>query len=160
MVLIVAVLLLYFILATQFESLIQPLIILFELITDISGALILLWLCGSGLNLMSMIGIVVMCGIVINDSILKVDTINKLRKEGYSLLHAIFTAGVRRLKPILLTSLTTIFAIAPFLVRGNMGADLQFPLSVAIIGGLFIGTIVSIYGVPLLYYYIYRSKKR
>ena len=104
---------------------------------------------------MSMIGIVVMCGIIINDSILKVDTINRLRKQ-YSLLRAIIVAGNRRLSPILMTSLTTILAIAPFLVRGNMGADLQFPLSLALIGGMVVGTAVSIFFIPVLYYNIYK----
>ena len=104
-----------------------------------------------------MIGIVVMCGIIINDSILKVDTINRLRKE-YSLVRAIIVGGNRRLTPIIMTSLTTILAIAPFLVRGNMGADLQFPLSVALIGGMVLGTIVSIFFIPVLYYNIYRKR--
>ncbi|MEG0518061.1 MAG: efflux RND transporter permease subunit [Bacteroidales bacterium] len=156
MVLIVSLLLLFFILAAQFESLVQPLIILSEIVVDLCGAFFALWICGSGINLMSLIGIVVMCGIVINDSILKVDTINHLRKDGYSLLRAIMLAGSRRLKPILMTSLTTILAIAPFLVRGDMGSDLQFPLSVALIGGMILGTAVSIFFIPVFYYEIYR----
>ena len=154
-ILIISLLLLYFILAAQFESLVQPFIILSEIVADLTGALFLLWICGAGINLMSMIGIVVMCGIIINDSILKVDTINRLRKQ-YSLLRAIMVAGNRRLSPILMTSLTTILAIAPFLVRGNMGADLQFPLSVALIGGMVVGTAVSIFFIPVLYYNIYK----
>ncbi len=155
----VALLLLFFILAAQFESLIQPLIIISEVLVDIFAAMVFLWLFGSGLNLMSMIGIVVMSGIVINDSILKVDTINRLRKEGYSLLRSIMTAGSRRLKPIVMTSLTTILAIAPFLVRGDMGSDLQYPLSLALIGGMFVGTIVSLFFIPLFYYNIYKERK-
>lgn len=153
-ILIISLLLLYFILAAQFESLVQPLIILSEIVADLIGALFLLWICGAGINIMSMIGIVVMCGIIINDSILKVDTINRLRKQ-YSLVRAIMVAGNRRLSPILMTSLTTILAIAPFLVRGNMGADLQFPLSLALIGGMVVGTAVSIFFIPVLYYNIY-----
>ncbi len=156
LVLIVSLLLLYFILAAQFESLLQPLIILSEVVVDLFGAFFLLWITGAGINLMSLIGIVVMCGIIINDSILKVDTINRLRKEGNSLLRAVMVAGARRLKPILMTSLTTILAIAPFLIRGDMGSDLQFPLSVALIGGMILGTIVSIFFIPVFYYEIYR----
>lgn len=159
-ILVVAFLLLFFILAAQFESLIQPLIILSEIFVDIFGAFLFLWLFGSGLNLMSMIGLVVMCGIVINDSILKVDTINRLRKEGYSLLRAIMAGGTRRLKPIIMTSLTTIFAIAPFLVRGNLGSDLQFPLSIALIGGMIVGTVVSVFFIPVFYYTIYNKSKK
>lgn len=162
MVLVISALLLFFILAAQFESLIQPIIILSELITDIFAALLVLWLCGESLNLMSMIGIVIMCGIVINDSILKVDTINNLRTEGFGLKHAIFEAGSRRLKAILMTSLTTILAVAPFLVRGDMGSDLQYPLSITLIGGMVMGTFVSVFFIPLAYYVIenYRERKK
>ncbi len=159
-VLIVSLLLLYFILAAQFESVVQPLIILSEILVDLFGALLLLWIFDSGINLMSLIGIVVMCGIIINDSILKVDTINNLRKEGYNLLRAVVMAGDRRLKPILMTSLTTILSIAPFLVRGDMGSDLQYPLSLALIGGMVLGTIVSVFFIPILYYEIYRKRNK
>ena len=137
MIAVVAILLLYLILAAQFESIIQPLIILSEIVVDIFGALLLLWICGGGINAMSMIGIVVMSGIVINDSILKVDTINRLRKEnGYGLLRAIMTGGSRRLNPILMTTLTTVLAMVPFLTRGDMGSDLQYPMSIVMIGGM------------------------
>ena len=158
---IVSVLLLYLILAAQFESLIQPLIILSEIVVDIFGAFLLLKICGAGINAMSMIGIVVMSGIVINDSILKVDTINRLRKEnGYGLLRAIMTGGSRRLNPILMTTLTTVLAMVPFLSRGDMGSDLQYPLSIVMIGGMILGLIVSLFGIPLIYYLIYKGKKR
>ena len=159
-VLLVSLLLLYFILAAQFESIVQPLVILSEIVIDICGAMLLLLICGASINLMSLIGIVVMCGIIINDSILKVDTINRLRKEGRSLLRAIFEGGSRRLKPIVMTSLTTILALVPFLSRGNMGDDLQYPLSLALIGGMVVGTLVSVFFIPLLYYEIYKRKDR
>lgn len=155
-VLVISILLLFFILAAQFESLVQPFIILSELIIDIFAALGILWIFGESLNLMSMIGMVVMCGIVINDSILKVDTINRLRERGYGLKRAILEAGSRRLKAIIMTSLTTILAIAPFLVRGDMGSDLQYPLSLALISGMIAGTFVSVFFVPLAYYVIYK----
>lgn len=159
-VLIIAVLLLYFILAAQFESIVQPVIILSELVLDIFFVLLVLWGLGVSLNIMSLIGLIVTCGIVINDSILKVDTINQLRKEeGMSLIRAIMTGGRRRLQPIIMTALTTILAISPFLVRGNMGADLEFPLSVATITGMIGGTLVSIFFIPLIYFAIYNKKK-
>lgn len=159
-VLVISILLLFFILAAQFESLVQPFIILSELIIDIFAVLGILWLFGESLNLMSMIGMVVMCGIVINDSILKVDTINRLREQGMGLKHAILEAGGRRLKAIIMTSLTTILAIAPFLVRGDMGSDLQYPLSLALISGMIAGTFVSVFFVPLAYYVIYKKSDR
>ncbi|MDE5417924.1 efflux RND transporter permease subunit [Labilibaculum sp. DW002] len=159
LVLVISLLLLYFILAAQFESLSQPLIVLLEVPIDVGGALFLLWLFGGSLNLMSLIGIIVMSGIIINDSILKIDTINRLRKEeGYGLIRAISMGGQRRLKPILMTSLTTILALMPFLFTNGLGADLQKPLAITVIGGMGIGTIVSLYFVPLCYYYLNKRK--
>ena len=160
LVLVVAVLLLYLILAAQFESLVQPCIILSEILVDLFGALLLLTALGQSLNLMSMIGLIVVCGIVINDSILKIDTINVLRREGYSLKRAILLAGQRRLKPIVMTSLTTILSVLPFLAKGEMGSDLQYPMSLAIIGGMVVGTLVSVIFIPLAYYVIYKGKER
>ena len=158
-VLIVALLLLFFILAAQFESLVQPWIILSEIVIDLFGALLVLWLCGESLNLMSMIGLIVVCGIVINDSILKIDTINKLRRQGATLKHAVLEAGQRRLKAIVMTSLTTILAVLPFLARGDMGSDLQFPMSLVIISGMTVGTFVSVFFIPLAYYEIYKRRR-
>ena len=162
MVLIVALLLLYFILAAQFESIIQPMIILVEVVVDVALVLFAVWVVGESLNIMSMIGMVVMCGIIINDSILKVDTINRIYRnvpqpQKHTLLKAIMVAGHRRLKPIVMTSLTTILAIVPFLHRGDMGSALQFPLSFAIIVGMIVGTMVSLFFVPLVYYILYRK---
>ena len=154
-VLLVAVLLLYFILAAQFESLVQPAIILAEIAIDAGIVLLVLFVMGESLNLMSMIGLVVMSGIVINDSILKVDTINNLLRTGKAgLLRSIMVAGHRRLKPIVMTSLTTILAIIPFLHRGDMGSALQFPLSLTLIVGMAVGTLVSLFFVPLMYYVV------
>jgi len=158
-ILLIALSLLYFILAAQFESLSQPLIVLLEVPMDIAGALGLLWLFGGTINLMAMIGIIVMSGIIINDSILKIDTINQLRKQGLALLPAIETAGKRRLKPILMTSLTTILALVPFLLASDLGSELQQPLALTVIGGMTIGTLVSLYFVPLMYYYLYRKQR-
>ena len=155
----VALLLLFFILAAQFESLVQPWIILSEIVIDLFGALIVLWFFGVSLNLMSMIGLIVVCGIVINDSILKIDTINTLRRQGVSLKHAILEAGQRRLKAIVMTSLTTILAVLPFLARGDMGSDLQFPMSLVIISGMTVGTLVSVFFIPLAYYEIYKPRR-
>jgi multidrug efflux pump subunit AcrB len=148
----VSLLLLYFILAAQFESFVLPLIVLTEVPVNLFGVFLFLKLFGSGINIMSAIGIIVMAGIVINDSILKVDTINKLMDSGHSLLRSIFEGGRRRLKPIIMTSLTTILAMLPFLFQKGMGAELQKPLGLAIIGGMLVGTVVSLYLIPLMYY--------
>ena len=158
-VLLVSVLLLFFILAAQFESLVQPFIILSEIVLDIFVVLVILYLLRLAIDLMSMTGLIVMAGIVINDSILKVDTINGHRKSGMPLFESIVKAGRERLLPILMTSLTTIFSLVPFLSGGSIGADLQFPLSLTILVGMVVGTGVSIFFVPILYYVIYRKRK-
>ena len=142
----------------------QPLIILTEVVVDVAFVLLVLLLCGESVNVMSMIGMVVMCGIIINDSILKVDTINRLYRHreatagSRALLRAICEAGKRRLKPIVMTSLTTILAILPLLRRGDMGSALQFPLSLTLVIGMVGGTLVSLYLVPVLYHLLYRKR--
>lgn len=156
-ILFVSLLLMYFILCAQFESFLQPLIVLLEIPIDTAFALITLWICGHTLNLMSAIGIIVTCGIVVNDSILKLDTINELRKVGIPLVEAIHTAGKRRLRAIIMTSLTTIFAMVPLLFTSDMGSELQQPLSIAMIGSMLVGTLVSLFIVPLIYWFIYRK---
>ena len=127
---------------------------------DVFFVIATLWLLRESVNVMSMIGIVVMSGVVVNDSILKIDTINRLRRGGMPLLRAILTAGHNRLKPIVMTSLTTMLAIVPFLHRGDMGSALQYPLSVTVIVGMGIGTMVSLFMVPMFYYLIYNNKER
>ena len=125
-------------------------------VVDVAVVLVVLWLTGESLNIMSMIGLVVMSGIIINDSILKVDTINRLRRSGTPTLAAIVRAGHRRLRPIIMTSLTTILAILPLLSRADMGNALQYPLSLTLIVGMTVGTLVSLFFVPLVYKIIYK----
>ena len=158
-ILFVSILLMYFILCAQFESFLQPLIVLVEIPIDVTFALASLWLFGHTLNLMSAIGIIVTCGIVVNDSILKIDSINELRKAGTPLMQAIHTAGIRRLRPIVMTSLTTIMAMVPLLFSNDMGSELQRPLAIAMIGSMLLGTLVSLFIIPLIYWFIYRRKE-
>ena len=156
-ILMISLLLMYFILAAQFESFLQPLILLVEIPLDIAVALVCLWLCGYTLNLMSAIGIIVSCGIVVNDSILKIDMINELRKNGVPLMEAIHTAGRRRLRAIVMTSLTTIIAMVPMMFTFDLGSEIQKPLALAMIASMIIGMFVSLYVVPFVYWRIYRN---
>ncbi|WP_297335770.1 efflux RND transporter permease subunit [Algoriphagus sp.] len=167
-ILIISVLLLYFILAAQFESFIQPLIVVLTLPLGIGGAFVVLLIAGSSLNVMSAIGLVVMLGIMVNDAILKIDTINRLRKDyvespeisgTQALEMAIHRAGQIRLKPILMTSITTILALIPIIFSAGLGADLQRPLVFSVIGGLTLGTVTAIYFVPLAYWFFVSKKK-
>ncbi|WP_373494095.1 efflux RND transporter permease subunit [Aquiflexum sp.] len=165
-ILLVAVLLLYFILSAQFESFVQPLIVIFTLPLGIAGAFIVLLLTGTSLNVMSAIGLVVMLGIMVNDAILKIDTINRLRIKysqsigsGEALERALYEAGEIRLKPILMTSVTTILALLPVVFSSGLGADLQRPLVFSVIGGLTIGTFTALYFVPLAYWFVGRGER-
>jgi len=159
-ILLISIALLYFILAAQFESLLQPAIILIELPIDITGALLLLYFSGSSINLMSLIGIIVMCGIIINDSVLKVDAINQLRRKGYALKDAIYEAGHKRFKSIIMISLTATGALLPTLFMTDIGSELQKPLALALIGGMLLGMFVSLFFTPLAYWLIYSKKNK
>ncbi|HUH19549.1 efflux RND transporter permease subunit [Albibacterium sp.] len=155
----ISVLLLYFILAAQFESLLQPLFILIELPIAMSGAFIFLYFGNNGLNLMSMIGLIVMNGLIINDSILKIDAINQLRRQGIPLKKAIYDGGHKRLKPIIMITVTSVGALLPTLFMHDLGSELQKPLALALIGGMLIGMLVSLFFVPLIYWLIYKKEE-
>ena len=168
-ILVISVALLYFILAAQFESLIQPLIVIFTLPLGILGALVVLKLAGITLNVMSAIGIIVMLGIMVNDAILKIDTINRLRAQidttqktdlKSQIAAAIAKTGQIRLKPILMTSITTILALLPVIFSTGIGADLQRPLVFSVIGGLTIGTFTALYFVPLAYWFVCKKSSK
>ena len=139
-------------------------IILLEMVVDVFFVIVGLWVLGESINLMSMTGIVVMSGIIINDSILKIDTINHSPhlKAGTrkGLIRAIMEAGRRRLRPIVMTSLTTILALLPFLSHSSMGAAIQYPLSLTLVIGMTVGTAVSLFFIPLLYYVVKRLAVR
>jgi len=155
----ISILLMYFILAAQFENFVLPLIVLLEIPIDITASLGLLFVLGHSLNLMSAIGIVVSAGVIINDSILKVDMMNQLRKTGIPIMDAIHESGRRRLKAILMTTFTSIVCMAPLLFGYDIGSQLEKPLAIGIIGGMVMGTPVSLFVVPLVYWMIYRKKE-
>lgn len=151
-VLLVALLLLYLILAAQFESLVAPWVVLLTIPLSLVGSLVALWLTGGSLNLISMIGMVVTGGIVVNDAIIKLDMINRGRREmSLSMTAALQYANQRRIRAIIMTSLTTILALAPVLFASGLGAELQRPLAIAVIGGLAVGTLASLYILPVFY---------
>lgn len=159
-ILCISLLLMYFVLCAQFESFMQPFIVLAEIPIDTAVGLFVLWLCGETMNLMSGIGIIVACGVIINDSILKIDSINELRREGMVLRDAIHEAGRRRLRAIVMTTLTTVGATVPILFTSDMGSDIQRPLAIAMIATMTFGTFVSLFVIPLIYYIIEQRKEK
>ncbi|MFT6809362.1 MAG: multidrug efflux pump subunit AcrB, partial [Saprospiraceae bacterium] len=153
--------LLYLILAAQFESLIQPFIIALTLPIGCLGAVLALHITGTSLNIMSIVGIIILSGIDVNDAILKVDMFNRNRRDGIPLRQAIIDGSGRRLRAIIMTSLTTGLAMFPILFSSGLGGELQQPLAIALIGGLLFGTIASIVLIPAFYYILYnRSEKQ
>jgi multidrug efflux pump subunit AcrB len=148
----VTIVLLFLILAAQFESVLLPAIVLMELVFDIAGSLVFLYVFDSDLNVMSGIGIIIMSGIVINDSIIKISAIENEKRDGKSIIESIKIGGSKRFNPIIMTSLTTILSLIPFFFFTGLGVELQVPLALSIIGGLTTGTIISLYFIPVMYY--------
>ena len=146
-----ALLLVYLILAAQFESVRQPLVVLISVPLASIGAVPALWVARDGLNVMSGIGLVILIGIVVNDAIVKVDFINQRRSAGLTLRAAILEAGRLRLRPIIMTTVTTVFGLLPMALGWGAGADLRAPLAVAVIGGLVSSTLLTLIVVPVVY---------
>jgi hydrophobic/amphiphilic exporter-1 (mainly G- bacteria), HAE1 family len=139
------------ILAAKFESFIHPFTILLTVPLALIGAIAALRIAGVGLNTMSLIGMVILVGIVVNDAIIKVDFINQARARGEALRDAILQAGEARLRPILMTTVTTVLGLTPMALGLGRGADLRAPLAIAVIGGLITATALTLLVVPVAY---------
>jgi hydrophobic/amphiphilic exporter-1 (mainly G- bacteria), HAE1 family len=146
-----ALILVYMILAAQFESFVHPFTILAAVPLALIGAILALALAGEGLNTMSLIGIVILVGIVVNDSIVKVDFIVQAREKGMELRQSIVQAGLIRLRPIVMTTVTTVLGLTPMALGIGRGADLRAPLAIAVIGGLIVATLLTLIVVPVLF---------
>lgn len=146
-----ALLLVYMILAAQFESFVHPFTILTAVPLALVGAVLALGLAGEGMNTMSLIGIVILVGIVVNDAIVKVDFINQARAGGAALREAILRAGEVRLRPIVMTTVTTVLGLTPMALGIGRGADLRAPMAVSVIGGLIVATGLTLIVVPVTY---------
>jgi hydrophobic/amphiphilic exporter-1 (mainly G- bacteria), HAE1 family len=146
-----ALILVYMILAAQFESFVHPFTILAAVPLSLIGAILALALAGQGLNTMSLIGVVILIGIVVNDSIVKVDFIVQARARGAALRDAILEAGRVRLRPIIMTTATTVLGLTPMALGLGRGADLRAPLAIAVIGGLIVATVLTLIIVPVLF---------
>ena len=152
-----SVLLVYLILASQFESLKLPFIILFTIPLSIIGIIPLMVVSGTTLNIISGIGFVVIAGIVVNDGIIKIEFINRMHKAGKSVEEAILTAGKMRLRPILITTITTVFGLLPLALGIGKGAEFQRPMAIVIVGGISVSTILTLFILPILYKWIMRK---
>ena len=149
LVLIVA--LVYIVMATQFESFVYPFIIMITIVVAFPGVFLALWITGTPLSLMALIGAIMLVGIVVKNGIVMVDFMNLLRERGLSISHAVIEGGKSRLRPVLMTSLTTILGMLPLALGLGEGSELWQPMGIAVIGGLTFSLILTLLVVPVMY---------
>jgi len=149
--LLIIIMLVYIVMASQFESLTYPFIIMFALPFALSGVVLALFMTGGTINMMSMIGIIMLVGIVVKNGIVLVDYINLNRERGMGIIRAIVSGGRSRLRPVLMTTATTILGMIPLAISSSQGSEIWKPMAVTIIGGLTVSTILTLLIVPTLY---------
>lgn len=152
--LVLSIILVYMIIAAQFESLLMPLAVMFSVPFSLIGVILGLLLADKSLNVLSYIGIIMLVGIVVNNSIVLIDYINKLRQKGIERKEAIILGGTTRLRPILMTMFTTVLALVPMALGIGEGAELRAPMAITIIGGLTSSTFLSLIIVPIFYTFL------
>jgi HAE1 family hydrophobic/amphiphilic exporter-1 len=145
------------VLASQYESLRDPLVVMLSVPLAAIGVLLTLFLTGSTFNLQSGIGVIMLGGIVVNNAILLVNQAGQLRAEKMPVMDALLEAGRRRLRPILMTTLTTILALMPLALGIGEGADAQAPLARAVVGGLAASTLITLVLIPVVYSLFHRD---
>ena len=146
-----AIFLVYLVMASQFESLIHPFVILFTIPLALVGAVLALFVTGTTINVVVFIGLIMLAGIVVNNAIVLVDLVNQLRSEGTSRTEAIMEAGRARLRPILMTTLTTTLGLLPMALGFGEGAEVRAPMAITVIGGLLVSTFLTLLVIPVVY---------
>jgi HAE1 family hydrophobic/amphiphilic exporter-1 len=146
-----SIVLVYMVMASQFESLIHPFIIMFSIPLAIIGVILGLFISGSVISVSSLIGLITLAGIVVNNAIVMVDYINTLRRGGKDKLEAIITGGIVRFRPIMMTALTTILALIPIALGIGEGAEMSQPIGVVVVSGLSFATILTLFIIPIFY---------
>jgi HAE1 family hydrophobic/amphiphilic exporter-1 len=155
-----AILLVYMIMAAKFENLLQPFIIMLTVPMGLIGAFWILLATGNSLSIISGIGILVLIGIGVNDAIVKVDYSNQLRQTGMGVREAVLTASRVRLRPILMTTFTTVFGVLPMAIMSQTGSELQRPLAMVIVGGLLCTTLLTLILIPVCYEILENMKEK
>ncbi|HAT41472.1 MAG TPA: acriflavin resistance protein [Rheinheimera sp.] len=149
--LLLAVFLVYLVMASQFENLLQPLLILFTVPLAGAGAVLGLYLTDTRISVIVFIGLIMLAGIVVNNAIVLIDRINQLRAEGMPLNEAVVTSGTTRLRPVLMTTLTTVLGLIPMILAGD-GAELRAPMAITVIWGLSFSTLLTLVFIPVIYH--------
>ena len=156
--LILAVFLVYLVMASQFESLIHPFVILFTIPLALVGAVLALFITGTTINIVALIGVIMLAGIVVNNAIVLVDLINQLRAQGADRFDAILEAGSARLRPILMTSMTTALGLLPMAMGFGEGSEVRTPMAITVIGGLVVSTLLTLVVIPVVYSLLDRKR--
>jgi HAE1 family hydrophobic/amphiphilic exporter-1 len=156
--LVLAVFLVYLVMASQFESLVHPFVILFTIPLALVGAVLALFLTGTTVNIVAFIGVIMLAGIVVNNAIVLVDLINQLQAQGVEKIAAIVEAGNARLRPILMTTLTTALGLLPMAIGFGEGSEVRTPMAITVIGGLLVSTILTLVVIPVVYSLLDRKK--
>jgi HAE1 family hydrophobic/amphiphilic exporter-1 len=146
-----AVLLVYMVMAALFESLLHPFVILFTIPFAIIGAILMLWVTGTNVSIPVYIGAIMLVGVAVNNGIIMVDYANQLRQQGLDVMAATFEAAVTRLRPVLITTLTTILALIPMAIGVGEGSEVWTPLGRVVFGGLSVTTLFTLFFIPSLY---------
>ncbi|NQV04844.1 MAG: efflux RND transporter permease subunit, partial [Candidatus Omnitrophica bacterium] len=149
--LLLSILLVYMIMAAQFESLWQPFIIMFTVPLSLMGVLCALYLTRTPISVVVILGVIILGGIVVNNGIILIDTINKLRAKGTDLVTAVVESGKTRLRPIFMTTMTTILGLTPLALGIAEGSELQSPMAITVMGGLALSTILTLFVIPCIY---------
>ncbi len=159
LMLLLALVFMYLIMVAQFQSLLSPFIIMFTIPLAFTGGFLGLFITGSEVSVIAMIGFVMLAGIIVNNGIVLIDYMNQLRESGMERREAILTAGRTRLRPVLMTALTTILALSTMVFSNDMGAEMAKPMAVVTIGGLLYGTLLTLVVIPCIYDCFARGKK-
>ena len=154
------IILVYVVMASQFESFSNPFIIMMSVPFAISGVIIALWVTGTSLDMIGALGVVMLVGIVVKNGIVLVDYINLMRERGYELNQAIELSGASRLRPVLMTAFTTLLGMLPMAMSAGEGSEMWQPLGIVVIGGLLVSTLVTLIVVPVMYGIMARHGER
>ncbi|MBD5456290.1 MAG: MMPL family transporter [Lachnospiraceae bacterium] len=158
LMLLLAIIFMYLIMVAQFQSLLSPFIIMFTIPLAFTGGFLGLIISGSEVSVIALIGFVMLSGIIVNNGIVLVDYINQLREKGMEKKEAIITAGRTRIRPVMMTALTTILALSTMVFSSDMGADMSKPMAIVTIGGLIYGTLLTLVVIPCIYDIFMREK--
>ncbi len=153
-----AIFLVYLVMASQFESLIHPFVILFTIPLALVGAVLALFVTGTTINVVAFIGVIMLAGIVVNNAIILVDMINRLRSRGMEKTAAIMEAGRTRLRPIMMTTMTTVLGLLPMAISFGEGTEVRTPMAITVIGGLLVSTLLTLVVIPVVYSLLDRKK--